>query len=210
MSSIKKITKIELQEGNKKRFNVYLNDLYSFSVHEDILIAHKLFKDREVDEEELKRIIFAEERNKCYQKALKYLNYKQRSTKELSKYLHKQNYSKEQIDYTIEKLIDQELINDKLYTERFVKQRIDYNPKGKKLLKLELQQKGISEAIINQSLEGIDNELEYNLACNLLEKKQSLTKDKNKDNRRRIAGFLERRGFSYDVIIRVLNENKYE
>jgi len=210
MANIKKITKIELQERNKKRFNVYIDDIYSFSVHEDVLIAHKLFKDKEVDEDELKRILFAEERNKCWQKALKYLNYKQRSVKELRQHLLKESFSKEQVDYTLERLIEKEFINDELYAERFIKRRVDFNPKGKKLLKIELQQKGISEAIINQSLENIDFEHEYRLAHNLLEKKQSLVKGKNKENLRKIANFLERRGFSYDVIIKILNENKYE
>lgn len=209
MSIIKKITKIELQEGNKKRFNIYIDNVYSFSVHEDILIDNKLYKDKEVEEEELKKILFAEERNRCWQKALKYMNYKQRSTEELRRYLLKENYSIEQIDFTLEKMIEKELINDQLYAERFVKQRMNYYPKGKKMLKIELQQKGISDEIINQSLESIDYELEYSLACNILEKKPSLTKDKNKNNRRRIAGFLERRGFSYDVINKVLNENKF-
>lgn len=207
MANIKKITKIELQEGNKKRFNIYIDDIYSFSVHEDILIAHKLFKEKEVDEEELRKILLEEERNKCWQKSLKYLNYKQRTVKEIKRYLLNENFSNEDVDYTLKKLIEKEFVNDELYAERFIKQRIDFNPKGKKLLKFELQQKGVSEAIINQSLENIDFELEYSLACNLLEKKQLLTKGNDKDKQRRIANFLERRGFSYDVIIRILNEN---
>lgn len=207
MANIKKITKIELQEGNKKRFNIYIDDIFSFSVHEDILIAYKLFKEKEVDEEELKKILFEEERNKCWQKSLKYLNYKQRTVKELRRYLLNESFSNEDVDYTLNKLIEKEFVNDELYAERFIKQRIDFNPKGKKLLKFELQQKGVSEAIINQSLENIDIELEYSLACNLLEKKQLLTKGNDKDKQRRIANFLERRGFSYDVIIRILNEN---
>ena len=32
------ITKMEQQKGNKKRYNIYVNDEYAFGIHEKILV----------------------------------------------------------------------------------------------------------------------------------------------------------------------------
>ena len=50
------ITKVEKQKRGKHRYNIYLNEEYAFSVHEDILIKHRLNKGESLHPQEIERL----------------------------------------------------------------------------------------------------------------------------------------------------------
>lgn len=206
---VKKITKVEQQTKNKKRFNIYINDSFAFAVHEDVLVAYSLFTGKEIEEDYLEEVLQEEEKNKVWQKSLKYLNYKPRTEMEVKKHLMNKGYSVELIELIIDKLRKDQLINDKLYAEQFINQRISYNPKGKRLLAYELKNKGINSTDIQESLEQVDENMEYDLAIKLVKKRGSLYNGGDWISiQRKIGSFLGRRGFSFDVINKMLQENK--
>jgi len=201
------ITRIEKQKKNKKRYNVYLNGEYGLSVHEDILLSERLLTGKEIDKDYLAKLSFVEEKNKVWQKALRYLGYKARTTIEVRNHLLKYGYDLENIDSIINRLLEEKLLDDNLYAKQYVKQRALLNPRGKKLLAYELKRKGLNDTAISESLEDYDEDSEYEFAVKLIENKHSLfiNKDKAK-SLRKVTGYLERRGFSYSTINKVLNK----
>lgn len=85
--------------------------------------------------------------------ALKYLEYRDRTCCEMRQYLDSKKYCTEDINETIEYLIDMGYLCDESYIDKY----IDYGiSKGKGLFKIkhELMQKGIDSDLIN---EGLDN-----------------------------------------------------
>ncbi len=205
----KVITKIEQQKKNKKRFNIYINDEYSFSIHEDILVKFRLYKGSVLEGEIIDEILLEEETNRTWQKGLKFISYKPRTRKEVSTYLLKQGYNPEQVESVLDKLQAENWINDNHYAEQFIAQRLSSNPKGKKLIAFELRNRGIDQEIINKQIEVIDQEKELQLANKLIEKKYTQTKFEDWDTfQRKMSGFLQRRGFSYDVIYTILQNYK--
>ncbi|WP_141705306.1 RecX family transcriptional regulator [Vulcanibacillus modesticaldus] len=208
MSKIMKITKIEQQINNKKRYNIYVNDNYAFSVHEDVLISFRLLKGKEIEQEDFQAIIQEEERNKVWQKSLKYISYRPRTELEVKQYLTRQGYAIELIEPIVNKLKDERLLDDKLYAKQFINQRINSNPKGRKLLAYEMKNRGLSDTVIGDTLEEIDDNLEYEMAVKLTEKKLKQLKGQNRTEvQRKLAAYLGRRGFSYNTINRILQEH---
>lgn len=195
------INKIEQQKKNKMRFNIFINEEYAFSVHEDILISHKLYKGMEIDNNYYSEIIYAEEKNKCWQKSLRYLSYKSRTESEVKQYLLKNAYEDELSEEVITKLKEKQFLNDDLYAKNFIEQRIKSNPKGKKMLAYELKCKGISSDIITKSLHKVNVDKEFDLACLLVAKR--IERYRNAEwfkAKQKLAGYLQRRGFSLDAI----------
>ena len=110
MNEKQRITKIEQQKRNKKRYNIYIDDEYAFAVHEDVLIANRLLKDKEIDRENLNRLLQEEEKNKVWQKALHYISYKPRTESEIKRHLMNRGYEPEIISDIIKKLKDEHKI----------------------------------------------------------------------------------------------------
>ena len=109
-------------------------------------------------------------------------------------FLSKKQTSTPDVEVTINRLKELDLINDEKFTKEFINRT-----KGKKLLKIELRRKGISEEIINDQL-SIINEIE--LAEKFLDKKKTI---RDKDHAKRL---LYNRGFSWDTIEKVV-EKRY-
>ncbi len=208
MSNKLVITKIEKQKKGK-RYNIYLNDLYAFSIHEDILVSHRLLKDNEINEDNIKELFLKDEENKAWNKSLRYLSYKSRTEEEIRKYLINNSYDIEIINLILERLKEQGYINDTLYAQNYIRQRISLNPKGKKMIAYELVNKGISEIETNKALDEIDDEVEYNMAIRLVDKKVKGYRSLEWESlQNKLGNYLQRRGFSYSLIIKVLQDYK--
>lgn len=199
------ITKVEKQKRGE-RYNIYIDDVYAFAVDTETLIKYQLLKEREIMTAELEQIIRSDEINRLYNRALRYISYKNRSVYEVEKYLTDKEFDQESIKQVVTMLIDARYLNDELYTENYIRDRNALNPKGKKLLEFELRQKGIKQAIIDQNLALIKPDTELELAYRLIVKRRkSIRSDDWNVLYNRLASFLQRRGFSYGIIAQALN-----
>lgn len=137
-------------------------------------------------------------------KAYFFLKFRPRSEKEIRDYLYKKvsttHWSREAADKIIEKLKEQDFINDEKFIGSFVRTRTALKPKGQRMLVRELKQKGISDELIEKYFS--QNEVdEEKLALQILEKRWP--RFKNLESRKRFektSRFLISRGFSYDVV----------
>ena len=143
---------------------------------------------------------------KYLQIAYRFLSFRPRSEKEVTDYLRKKKASEEQIYLILSKLREQKFVNDEKFAQGWIEHRMRLKPKGWYVLKLELQQKGISEDIIkNHELriknQGWEGKSEKELAMELVEKRikkyQGLPRE---EAYRKLGGFLARRGFDMDTI----------
>lgn len=151
-----------------------------------------------------------------YLAALKYLNFRPRSEKETRDYLKKKltkfpNAPLSLIDIIVYKLKQQKFINDEEFAKMWVRSRTQFRPKGFRLIKLELKQKGISEEIIKRIESGVlNNELgardEVDLATELVEKRRKKFEPMDKQERfNKIGSMLARRGFNLDTIRKAID-----
>jgi len=142
-------------------------------------------------------------------KAYFYLKFRPRSEKEVREYLYNKvrttHWSHEAADKIVEKLKEQELIDDKKFIDWFVRNRTTLKPKGEKMLRLELLQKGISKELLDNffSKNIIDEE---SLALQILERRWPRYKNITLQKRfEKAVSFLLRRGFSFDLAKKIYN-----
>lgn len=143
-------------------------------------------------------------------KAYFFLKFRPRSEREVRDYLYKKvaktHWSREAADKVIEKLKEQELIDDEKFIDWFVRMRTTLKPKGQRALVRELKLKGIKQDPIDKyfSVNTVDEET---LAFDLLERRWA--RYKNLDSRKRFekaVRYLMSRGFGYDLIKQTINK----
>ena len=112
-------------------------------------------------------------------------------------------YPKEVINRVMEFLKEYRLIDDRVYTENFI--RMNQEKKSRRQIAFELQQKGVDRQDISRILEGSAQD-DLAAARNLLKKRLRTADLSDLKEKNRLGAYLGRRGFSYDVIRRVMQE----
>jgi regulatory protein len=139
-----------------------------------------------------------------FNKALKYLSYKNRSTKEIYDYLKKKDFSEEEIGSAIAKLIEYKFLDDTNFSEIFIRDR-QLKGRSKRMISYELKQKGVNKETAEKSLNKAQEDLKT--AKEYIEKRMHqfdrLYPDKRKQ---RIIGRLQSRGYNWDIIKEVLKK----
>lgn len=198
------ITRIEQQKRKQNRYSIYVDGEFALGVDEEILLSFKLHERMEIDASLLEKITHAEEKRKVKEWALTLLSYRARSKKELVDRLKQKNkrtneQKNKRIQFIQEVVNELEalgLINDFEFASIWVRERgKSYGPFR---LRNELFKKGIKKEIIDRLLSEFNElELAKNIAERWLRSHKHLSQLLLK---RRLFGFLARRGISYDTI----------
>ncbi|MEY4009000.1 MAG: hypothetical protein RL232_527 [Actinomycetota bacterium] len=101
----------------------------------------------------------------------------------------------------------QGLLNDLEFAKLWSESRQRAKKLSKRVIAGELRTKGVSQDIINEVIEGIDDESEYNQAFLLAERKyKSIAHLDPEVVYRRISGLLARKGYGHGVCARIMRE----
>jgi len=147
-----------------------------------------------------------EERKRGKSIALKFLSYRDRSLQEIALYLDKKGFSKNCAQQTVDELKELGYLNDERFARTWGHSRIESKNIGKFRLHRELRNKGIATETIDRVLESLYAERsEYQVAAECAEKKFATLKGVGEEKKkRRLIQFLQRRGFSSDVIFKLV------
>ncbi|RXJ00392.1 recombination regulator RecX [Anaerobacillus alkaliphilus] len=201
------ISKITVQKKNKERYNIYIEDVYSFSVDEAVLINFQLRKGTEVTKELLEQVMEEDSIRKGYGLAINFLSYRMRSIKEVSDYLIKKDLELETVQIILKKLIDENYLNDQEFAQAFVQSRVNLSLKGPEIIKRELLEKGVGEVDINNSLRHFSHEQQLEKALSFLMKKYPRTlKTSRAEQDKKIYLLLFSKGFSHEVVQQAFTE----
>ncbi len=197
-----KITDIQIQKRDSQRLNVYLDGEFGFGVSRTVAPWLKIGS--ELSSEKIAELKSKDEVEKAYQRALNYLSYRERSEEEVRRNLSKYEVSDIVIEEILERLRLNALVSDKRFAEKWVENRAVFRPRSRRALSSELYQKGISSAIIEEVLAQVD---EYEMAYKAAQKKiRQFQKLEWTEFRKKLNGYLGRRGFSYGVCAEVVNK----
>jgi regulatory protein len=132
----------------------------------------------------------------------RFLTIRNRSVKEVYDYLTKKKADPEVIQKIIGTLTEQKFLNDENFARSWIASRARFRPRGKQLLKIELQQKGIAKDIIEKVLSEKQEDLpdELTQAKELIKRKMERFKDLSRQEiYQKVGAFLARRGFSWSI-----------
>lgn len=201
-----KITRIESQKRNINRVNIYIDNKFAFGLTDEIRYKYDLHTNKEIDEEFIEDILKAEEQRKVINNALNLISYRQRSIKEIRQNLTMKGYEDIYIEKAIEYCKGQNYLNDEDFADSFIKDKQNLNKYGSKRIKYELINKGVSKNVIEKVLQ-IDPEDEYCTALELAKKRINSYNGQDRNSiYRKLGGFLQRKGYPFDIVKKVLDE----
>ena len=121
--------------------------------------------------------------------------------------LEREGFSEEAVETAVEELIDSGHIRDRKYAENWVVRRQKSNPRGKTLLKHELLDRGVDRETVEQVVAQVETEDEAVLALQIAQKRVKQYRQLPVHvAKRRLHGFLARRGFGSDIVRQVLEQ----
>ena len=129
--------------------------------------------------------------------ALRLLSYRSRSEKEVSLRLQGR-FTEDAIDRTVAALHDQGLLNDMSFARDWRENRERFKPRGAAIIRLELRKLGVDNAIILETLSDFDDSSNAYQAGSKYAAKLPL--DDRSVFKRKLGGFLHRRGFHGEVL----------
>lgn len=147
-----------------------------------------------------------------YNLTLRFLSYRPRSEKEVVDYLVEkskkaENLTPEITQEILKKIKEYKFINDFEFAKFWIEQRSKFKRKPIRVIEYELNQKGINKDIVEEILGEFDiKELDLENAKKLAARKLDFYRGLDpKKRREKVTGFLLRRGFSYDVVKKILD-----
>jgi regulatory protein len=197
---MKKITAIEAQKRTPDRVNIHLDGEFAFGLSR--IVAAWLRVGQELSEEKVEQLQAEEARERALQQAMLFLGYRARSESEIRQNLRKHEIPEPIIEQTLERLRQDGLANDNQFARAWVENRSAFRPRSRRLMAMELRQKGLDDEAISSATENVDDEA---LAYEAAQKKVSRLKNLEwSEFRKKMSDFLGRRGFSYSVIAPVV------
>jgi regulatory protein len=210
------ITDIQPGKRNPSRVNIYLDGKFAFAISRESKIVNKLKINDNLFESKIQELIFDDQVERLYEKAIKFLSYRPRSEKEVFDNLlrklkltdkgedEKKNFQKS-IEKVLEKLKKLEFLNDREFTTWWVEQRTKFKKTSPRIIKSELFKKGIDKEIIEEIFAKVEID-PFELALSSGRKK--LNSYKNLDSktfREKMSRFLASRGFDWEIVKRVVD-----
>lgn len=200
------ISAIEAQSRHPSRLNIFVDGELAFVLDASILLERRIEVGQHLSEDEAYDLFLAEEIRSAAEAAVRLVAHRPRSEFELRVRLGRKGYSPESVDGALEKMRAWNYVNDKEFARQWVASRESHRPRSSRLMKRELTSKGVdsdtAERVVDEAHID-DHAVALDLARRWLprvEKQDIVTR------RRRLAGYLQRRGFAWDIVRKVLDE----
>jgi regulatory protein len=137
--------------------------------------------------------------------ALHKLTARARTRQELDQALQAKSVPQGVIDALLDRFQEVGLVDDASFAENWVSSRQRRRHSSRRLLRRELQAKGIEQSHIDNALDRVDRDAELTSARDLAERKHAAMNGLSREVQyRRLAGMLSRRGFDTAITNQVL------
>ena len=148
------------------------------------------------------------ESRRAFEKALRLLSFRDRSRQEMLSGLKDRGFSEPVLSRTIDRLTELKYLDDEAFSVRYARHLAVNRLYGDRRIEMALTEKGIERDIVRRGIAQARQELAQKDAISLLLDKKigGRKKDLDPAEKRRIAQFLLRRGFSSSVVYEVLRE----
>lgn len=196
------ITALQVQKKNSHRVNVFINGEFAFGLSR--LVAAWLKVGQELSDAKIAELKTQDQKEQALQRALHLISYRPRSEAEVLNHLKKHQIPQETTTEVIARLRETGVLNDQQFAETWIENRATFRPRSKLALRIELAQKGIDETLIEETLAGVNDEVQAYEAGR--KKARQLPNTDEKVFKQKLLGFLARRGFSYEVTSSVVKK----
>ena len=202
-----KITHIQEQQKHLLHREIFLDDKPFVVIPSALVEKFGLRIGLEIEAEVIEKLIAADEAMRAKNYSLDLLRENIYSKTQMTRELEREGFGEQTVKTIIAELIHSGHIRDRLYAENWIQRRQKSNPKGRTVLKQELIDKGVDREIAEQVLAAVKSEEESKLAFQIAQKRAKQYKRLPIHvAKRRLHGFLARRGFEPETILQVIEQ----
>ena len=195
----------DIKPVTKQKFQIEIDGQPAFVLYKGELFRYHLEQDREIEECIYTEIVDEILTKRAKLRAMHLLQKMDRTKWELERKLQESGYPQVVVKRALEYVESFHYIDDKRYAAMYIQSQ--KTKKGKARIKMELMRKGISAELIAEVFSETENEIDTREAIrSLIEKKCSYSEEMDEKEKRRLYGFLLRRGFSSSDILSVFRE----
>ena len=190
------------------QYEVSFENKQKVLLYEDAILDAELLRRKEVSQEELNKIVSLNEKYEVYIKSIKYLNSKMRAEKEIR--LKFKDYSKEALDYALNRLEKEDYLNHKAYIIAYVNDQVNLKILGPNKIQKDLISLGFNEEEFQEVIDNIEDEVWLAKIRKLIDK--AIKSNHNKSNSSlaiKITNDLINKGFPSYLIADELNKIKF-
>ena len=199
---------LKFKKTTNGKYKITLDNNTTISLYEDVIINNNLLLTKTIEEDELDDLLRQNNDIYVYSISLNYISVRQRSVKEISEYLNRKDISKNLIDETIDKLIKKGYLNDFDFAKAYINDKLLLTNKGPHKIKNELVKYGISNEIIDEVIEDIDNDMIKEKLSNLMEKQIKLKKGSSNGVKTKLVNYFINLGYDRKMILDELSNYK--
>ena len=188
------ITGILPQKKDATRCNIYLNGSFYCGMKLEVVIKNRLKVGQDVELSYLDALQLESEKATALDKAMTHLSSSMKTRRQVSDFLRKKGYVDAVVEYVLEKLEGYGFVDDGEYARQYVGSAS--KTKGRRLIALELQKKGVPADEAQAAVENIQGE--EDAALKILQKyMRGRTADR--ETLYKAFRYLLGKGFEYDT-----------
>ncbi len=201
---------IKYKKENNGKYKLFLEDGSTIDTYEDVILKNNLLYKKDIDDSLYDIIMNDNVYEEAYSKSINYIGIRLRSINEMKVYLKSKKYSEEVINIIIERLIKNNLLNDAIFTQAFINDKLNFTTMGPYKIELELKKHNIDNNIISKCISTIDEDIIYEKINKLITKFiKSNKKYKGFLLKNKIYTNLINLGYSSSMILEVLNNYEF-
>jgi regulatory protein len=204
-----RISAIEPQQHHLERVNVYVDGQFRLALAHEVVLRAGLRTGDDVSEARLAELAAEDQFWKARDSALNLLSFRARTATELQRRLREKAFPEEVVQRCVAELVERGLVDDSAFAETFVRDRVRLRPSGARRLVQELRVKGVDAETAGEAIREVlssEDVSELGLARAAVARWARRSGEDREKARRRLYGFLSRRGFGGDTVRQLMEE----
>lgn len=188
---------------DKKKSKVFLEEGFAFVLYRGEVERFGIEEGKELEEAVYRRILDEVLLGRAKERALYLLKSSGKTESWMKKKLSDCGYPEDAVEYAMNFLKEYGFINDRDYADSYI--RSYGEKKSRRQLVYDLQQKGVCQEYIEEAFSQSkvdDEESARQLLCKRLRGKREISYEE----KGRLSAYLGRKGYSYEIINRVMRE----
>ncbi|MBR7140683.1 MAG: RecX family transcriptional regulator [Clostridia bacterium] len=188
-----KITDVTRQKKKETRVSIFVDGEFVCGLDELTFAQSRIAIGDEIEIDELMEICKESEKRTAFDKAVKYIAYRQRTKKEVRTHLREKGYLPQSVDYAVDKLCEYGYLDDYRFCREYV--AVYASRVGVKKIRMDMMRLGADKNAIDEALNAIEEQEDaaYKTA-------QKYVRTHKNFNAMKLKAYLYSRGFNGDDI----------
>lgn len=197
------ITRLVRQQRDAERVSVFIDGAFAFGLALDLAVRAGLRKGQRLGVAEQQALLDEEERLRAKAVALDFIAYKARTEAEVRRKLARKGFSEHVAEEAVARMRELGYLDDADYARAYARSRLGGRGHGPQRIRADLLKRGIAPKTIDAALDDLverDDLRESALEHGRKRWQRLRREDDPYKRRKKLADFLARRGFDFDLI----------